>query len=97
MITTGKFIRHMWVNSIMKKQRRGLNSVCSGIHYIFHFSIAIVLISKSDYTPNGYIVPAEFGVHFLPRMKNIQKKKKKKKLHLNEIGLTNIEFCKRQI
>ena len=46
------------------------------------------------YTPNGYIVPAEFGVHFLPRMKNIPKQAK---LHLNEIGLTNIEFCKRQI
>ena len=47
-----------------------------------------------NYTPIGYIVPAEFGVHFLPLMKNIPKQTK---LHLNEIGLTNIEFCKRQI
>ena len=44
------------------------------------------------YTPNGYIVPAEFGVHLLPRMKNIPKQTK---LHVNEIGLTNIEFCKK--
>ena len=44
------------------------------------------------YTPNGYIVPAEFGVNFLPRMKNIPKQTK---LHLNEIDLTNFEFCKR--
>ena len=39
-----------------------------------------------------YIVPAEFGVHFLPRVKNVQKQTK---LHLNEIGLTNNEFCKK--
>ena len=51
-------------------------------------------IIVSHYTPNGYIVPAAFGVHFLPRMKNIPKQTK---LHLNEIGLTNIEFCKRRI
>ena len=51
-------------------------------------------IMLSHYTPNGYIVPAECGVHFLSRMKNIPKQTK---LHLNEIGLTNIEFCKRQI
>ena len=41
------------------------------------------------YTPNGYIVPAEFGVHFLSRMKNVPKGTQ---LHLNEIGLTNNEF-----
>ena len=34
-------------------------------------------------------MPAEFGIHFLPHMKNIPKQTK---LHLNEIGLTNIEF-----
>ena len=45
------------------------------------------------YTPNGYIVPAKFGVHFLPPTKNVPKQTK---LHLNEIGLTNTEFCKRQ-
>ena len=44
--------------------------------------------------PNGYIVPAEFGVHFLPRMKDVPKQTK---LHLNEIGLTNNELCKRKI
>ena len=49
---------------------------------------------KKTTTPNGYIVPAEFGDHFLPRMKNIPKQTK---LHLNEIGSTNIEFCIIQI
>ena len=48
----------------------------------------------SCYTPNGYIVPAEFGIHFFPRLKNVQKQAK---LHLNEIGLTNNEFCKKQL
>ena len=38
-----------------------------------------------SYTPNGYIVPAKFGVHFLPVTKNVPKRTK---LHLNEIGLT---------
>ena len=37
------------------------------------------------------IAPAEFGDHFLPRTKNVPKRTK---LHLNEIGLTNNEFCK---
>ena len=45
------------------------------------------------YTPNGYIVPAKFGVHFLPLTKNVPKRTK---LHLNEIGLNNTEFCKSQ-
>ena len=48
---------------------------------------------KQDYTPDGYIVPAKFGVHFLPLTKNVPKRTK---LHLNEIGLTNTEFCKSQ-
>ena len=45
------------------------------------------------YTPNRYIVPAKFGVHFLPLAKNVPKRTK---MHLNEIGLTNTEFCKIQ-
>ena len=48
---------------------------------------------KQYYTPNGYIVPAKFGVHFLPLTKNVPKRTK---LHLNEIRLTNTEFCKSQ-
>ena len=46
------------------------------------------------YTPNGYIMPAEFDVHFLPHIKMFQNRTA---LHLIEIGLTNKEFCKRQI
>ena len=46
--------------------------------------------SRYYYTPNGYIVPAELAVHFLPRMKNIPKQTKS---HLNEIGLT-LNFVK---
>ena len=38
-------------------------------------------------------MPAIFGVCFLPLTKNVPKRKK---LHLNEIGLTNTEFCKSQ-
>ena len=45
------------------------------------------------YTPNGYTVPA-FGAHFLPCMKNDQKRTK---MLLNEVGLTSTEFCKIQI
>ena len=36
---------------------------------------------------------AKFGVHFLPLTKNVPKRTK---LHLNEIGLNNAEFCKSQ-
>ena len=40
------------------------------------------------------IVPAKFGVYFFPCMINVPKQTK---LHLNEIVLFNIEFCKSQI
>ena len=46
------------------------------------------------YIPNGYIVPAEFGVHFPHRMKNVPKRTK---MYLDESGLTNTELCKSQI
>ena len=46
------------------------------------------------YTPNGYIVPSNFGVHFLPCMKNVPSRTK---THLNKIDLTNTEFCTSQI
>ena len=46
------------------------------------------------FTPNGYIVPAKFGVHFLPLTKIVRKRTK---LHLNEIGLNNTEFCQSQL
>ena len=36
-------------------------------------------------------MPAKFGVHFLPLKKNVPNRTK---LHLNEIGLNDIEFCK---
>ena len=39
-------------------------------------------------------MPAEFGVHFLPPMKNVPKRTK---MHLNEVDLANNEFCKTQI
>ena len=38
-------------------------------------------------------MPAKFGVHFLPLTKNVPNRTK---LHLNEIGLNNFEFCKSQ-
>ena len=39
-------------------------------------------------------MPAEFGVQFLPRMKNVPKRTE---MHLNDIGLTNNEICQSQI
>ena len=42
----------------------------------------------------NYIVPAEFGVQFLPRMKNVPKRTE---MHLNDISLTNNEICQSQI
>ena len=48
-------------------------------------------VVAGPYTPNGYTVPAKFGAHFLPCMKNDQKRTK---MHLNEVGFTSTEFCK---
>ena len=39
-------------------------------------------------------MPGKFGVHFLPLTKNVSKRKK---MHLNEIGLNNTEFCKSKL
>ena len=39
-------------------------------------------------------MPAEFGVHFLPCMKNVPKRMK---MPLNEVGLTNTDICKSPI
>ena len=40
-------------------------------------------LCSTAYTPNGYIVPAKFGILFLPLTKTVPKRTK---LHLNEIG-----------
>ena len=45
---------------------------------------------QKHYTPNVYLVPAEFGVRSLPCLKDIPKRTK---MHLNEVGLTNTEIC----
>ena len=58
-----------------------------------YVQLGIVSTIKDKKNPNGYIVPAKFGVHFLLLMKNVPKRTN---LHLNEIGLTNTEFCKSQ-
>ena len=79
--------RHDKMGHILKKKKKRKKKK-ETLHLFIYLHI-----SANTY-PNGYIVPAEFGVHFLPRMKNIPKQTK---LHLNGIGLTNIEFCKRQI
>ena len=39
-------------------------------------------------------MPAAFGVHFLPCMKNVPKRTK---MHLNEVSLTNTEIRKSPI
>ena len=39
-------------------------------------------------------MPVKFGIHFLPRMKTVPNGAK---LHLNDIGSANNEFCERQI
>ena len=43
------------------------------------------------YTPNGYIVPMEFCVHFFPRISAFSRHTK---MHLNGMLLIGIEFFK---
>ena len=43
------------------------------------------------YTPNGYIVPMEFRVHFFPRISAFSRRTK---MHLNGILLIGNEFFK---
>ena len=57
---------------------------------MFHMTLSKLLNLIGCYTLNGYLVPAEFGVHFLPCMKNVPKRTK---MHSNEVGLTNTEIC----
>ena len=44
-----------------------------------------------DYTPNGYIVPMEFRVHFFPRISAFSRRTK---MHLNGMLLIRTEFLK---
>ena len=44
-----------------------------------------------DYTPNGYIVPMEFRVHFFPRISAFSRCTK---MHLNGMLLIGTEFFK---
>ena len=43
------------------------------------------------YTPNGYIVPMEFRVHFFPRISAFSRRTK---MHLNGMLLIGTEFFK---
>ena len=43
------------------------------------------------YTPNGYIVPMEFRVHFFPRISAFSRRTK---MHLNGVLLIETEFFK---
>ena len=47
--------------------------------------------SRSNYTPNGYIVPMEFRILFFPRISSFSRRTK---MHLNEILLTGTELFK---
>ena len=66
--------------------------------YYTHTNLACCLgkhkLKCGFFTPNGYTVPVEFCVDFLPRMKNVLKCTK---MHLNDTGLTETEFCKSQV
>ena len=46
---------------------------------------------KSFYTPNGYIVPMEFRIHFFPRISAFSRRTK---MHLNGMLLIGTEFFK---
>ena len=46
---------------------------------------------KNNYTPNGYIVPMEFCVHFFPRISAFSRRTK---IYLNEMLLIGTEFFK---
>ena len=66
-------------------------------NYAIMFMVSLFMVNDLElkstlmnYTPNGYLVPAEFGLHFLPCMKNVPKRTK---MHSNEVGLTNTEIC----
>ena len=70
---------HNGINSLLQFQ----NSSSSGFGcYLIESCLTFDTIGHS-YTPNGYIVPVEFGVHFPPHIINVPKRTK---LHLNEIG-----------
>ena len=49
------------------------------------------LCLNHNYTPNGYIVPMEFRVHFFPRISAVLRRTK---MHLNKMFLIGTEFFK---
>ena len=91
-------VTHKWrwvgiFNTNLPLMKRNIYHPANGCSCGLH-TWPTLLQSVCNYTPNGYTVPAKFGAHFLPCMKNDQKRTK---MHLNEDGLTSTEFCKNQI
>ena len=52
--------------------------------------VSLIMII-GNYTPNGYIVPMEFCVHFFPRISAFLRRTK---MHLNGMFLIETEFFK---
>ena len=83
-------VQLLQISSVVLWQTRDLHLLRNTL-YLLSPRLCFFIVLKRDYTPNGYSVPAKFGTHFLPCMKNDQKRIK---MHLNEVGFTSTEFCK---
>ena len=69
---------------------RALLSTVTLFHLIMHIIMhGITILIKIYKTPNGYIVPMEFRVHFFPRIRAFLGSTK---MHLNGMFLIGTEF-----
>ena len=67
-------------------------SISANYQFTFYMLSVIVDLTKKDYyTPNGYIVPMEFRVHFFPRISAFLRRTK---MHLSGMFLIGTEFFK---
>ena len=55
------------------------------------FVFADFFMTRLNYTPNGFIVPMEFRIHFFPRISAFSRHTK---MHLNGMFLIGNEFFK---
>ena len=96
------FSTHVLTEDVLERYREGNQLISKRYNIISNFFVSvkyllffIVVVAICDLNSKRIYSASEiFGVHFLPRMKNVPKLTK---MHLNEVGSTNTEFCKSPI
>ena len=77
--------------TIIRVDSKAVVLLCLSLFDLFLCCLHIFLCADNINTPNGYIAPMEFRVHFFPRISAFLRRTK---MHLNEMFLIGTDFFK---